>query len=82
VTRKQGNLAVKVVLIYDRAGGIEQCFVIKGSPFPPIDDEACAAASGPGRFSPVRDESGATTRGVREIDVVFSYGEKQQITVL
>lgn len=82
VIGRQGNLAVKVVLIYDRSGGIEQCIVIKGSQFPQIDGEACTAATGPGRFSPVRDQSGATTRGVREIEVVFSYGEKQRITVL
>lgn len=82
MTRDRGNLLVKVVLIYDQAGKIEQCSVIKGSPLPAIDSEACVAASAPGLFGPVKDEHGATTRGLREIDLDFAHGEKTQVTVL
>ena len=82
VSRKQGIVAVKVVVIYAPSGAIEQCVVVKRAPVARINQQACAEASAPGTFTPVRDARGATIRGLREIEVVFSHGEKRQVTIL
>ena len=82
VTQKQGIVPVKVVVIYGQSGAIEQCVVIKPAPAARLNKQACAEASRPGTFTPVRDARGATTRGLREIEVVFSHGEKRHVTIL
>ena len=82
VTQKQGIVPVRVVVIYDPSGAIEQCVVTKPAPTARLNRQACAEASTPGTFTPVRDARGATTRGLREIELVFSHGEKRQITIL
>ena len=82
VTQKQGIIAVKVVVIYDPSGAIEQCVVVKRAPAARINQQACTEATAPGTFTPVRDARGATTRGLREIEVVFSHGETRQVTIL
>ena len=82
LSRKQGNVPVRIVVIYAGSGAIEQCVVTKPAPLARLNREACAEASKPGRFMPVTNGSGQVIRGLRDLEIVFSAGDKRQVTTL
>ncbi len=82
VPRKAGSASVKLVLIYDAAGKIEQCVVTKAAQVARINGDACTEASRPGLFPGVKDSTGTLIRGLREIEVVFAYGTSRRAVLL
>ena len=82
LARNAASVSVRLVVIYDPAGAVEQCIVIKPGRPAKFNKEACTAAVRQGVFPPVKDATGQTTRGLREIEVLFSYGRNLNVTAL
>lgn len=76
------NVSVKIVLIYNRSGAIEQCTVVVPGQPAGINQEACQLASRPGLFPSVKDSTGEPVRGLREIEVIHSPGRQLKVEVL
>ncbi len=81
ITSEWLNVTVRVFIIYNKFGDIEQCILEKPADRSQLNEQACKLASRSDILSPVTNADGAPVRGLRHLQLVFTKGETERIAL-